>query len=256
MPISIFVAIVAGAAYYILYALLTYHAFGGNFLENWSSLVHTGNNTAIASIGGFIPFFALVSTGNVWLYYIMFIALWLPTFLFFTPLIISQTRYLFAWSFDRILPERISSVSERTHTPIFATVLVSLGGFLGALLTDLYANSSFTTDAFAVFTFGFIGAAFAALIFPWRRKELYRNFVAKKKFLLPLISWLGLGSLVYLAYSTYLSFQVGSIPTDATALSFYGVVLASGVAIYVISYLINKRKGIPLDLVFKEIPPE
>lgn len=256
MPISILVAIVAGALYYILYAVLAYHAFGGAFLENWAGIVNNGNNAAIASIGGFIPFFALVYSGNVWLYYIMFVALWLPTFLFFTPLIISQTRYLFAWAFDRILPERVASVSERTHTPILATILVSIGGFIGALLTDLIGNSSFTIDAFAIFTFGFIGAAFAALIFPWRRKELYNNFVAKKKFILPLISWLGLASLVYLVYSTYLSFQVGSIPIDNVAVSFYGIVLVLGIVIYAISYFVNKRKGIPLDLVFKEIPPE
>src|SRR5579875_3078017 len=132
MPISILVAIVVSAAYYILYSVLTYHAFGGDFLQNWAAIVSSGNNSTISAIGGFIPYFALVYTKNVFLYYIMFIALWLPTFLFFSPLIISQTRYVFAWAFDRILPEKMAYVSERTNTPVFATIAVVFGGLLGA----------------------------------------------------------------------------------------------------------------------------
>ena len=29
-------------------------------------------------------------------------------------------RTLFAWSFDRLLPERLSDVNERTHSPVLA----------------------------------------------------------------------------------------------------------------------------------------
>jgi amino acid transporter len=256
MPISILVAIVVSAAYYILYSVLTYHAFGGDFLQNWAAIVSSGNNSTISAIGGFIPYFALVYAKNVFLYYIMFIALWLPTFLFFSPLIISQTRYVFAWAFDRILPEKMAYVSERTNTPVFATIAVVFGGLLGAALTDLYGSTSYPKDAFAIFTFGFIGAALAAIVFPFRRKELYKNFVLRKKFGLPLISWLGLGSLVYLIYSTYLSYEGGGIPLDKVALTLYGGILGLGIIIYLTSYIINKRRGIPLDLVFKEIPPE
>ncbi len=257
IPISILGALVLIAAYYVLYAVLVFNAFGGSFLENWSSIAVSGSDPTVSSIGGFVPYFALIYTHNPWIFFIMFVALWLPNFLTFGPIVISQTRYVFAWAFDRILPERVASVSERLHTPVVAMVIVVLISLLGATLTDTLSGTGYTALAFAIFTFGFIGAAVAAILFPFRRKELYKNFALRKKFILPVISWLGIAALVYLVYSTILSLQTGSLPyDDPVMLPLYGGILAVGVAIYAVSYVINKRRGIPIGLVFKEIPPE
>ena len=37
------------------------------------------------------------------------------------------TRNIFAWSFDRIVPQRLSDVNERTHSPVVANVVVLVG---------------------------------------------------------------------------------------------------------------------------------
>ena len=39
---------------------------------------------------------------------------------------IAATRCLFAWSFDRLLPERVATVSERTHSPVNATLITAI----------------------------------------------------------------------------------------------------------------------------------
>jgi amino acid transporter len=257
MPIAIIVSIIAIAIYYILFTVFVTNAFGQPFLDNWSSLASSGS-APIAGVGGFVPFFALLVYKNVPLYVVMFLALWLPIFFEFPPLIISQTRYLFAWAFDRILPDKIASVSENYHTPVIATILVTIGGIIGAALVTFLPNSGeFATLSFTIFSFGFIIPAIAAFIFPFRRHQVYETaFIAKKKFLLPLLSWLGLGAAIYLIYSTYLASQSGTLPIDSFSMTLYGTIYALGAIIFLVAYLRNRSKGVSLNLVFKEIPPE
>jgi amino acid transporter len=257
MPIAILVTMIVIAVYYISFAYVAINAFGQSFLENWSSLAVSGK-TPILGVGNFIPFFALLMYRNVPLYVIMFMALWLQNIIAFPALIVSQTRYIFAWSFDRVIPERLATVNERFHTPLLATVLVAIGGVIGAgLIAFLPSSGEFASLSFTIFSFGFIIPGIAAAVFPYRKKELYETaFIAKKKFLLPLLSWLGIGSAVYLVYSTYLAHQGGSLPIDWLMTTFYGVVYVAGTLVFLAGYLKNKSRGIPLELAFREIPPE
>ncbi len=257
MPITIIGALIITAVYYILFAILITRAFGQPFLDNWSALAATGS-TPVPGVGGFVPFFALLVNGNVLLYVVMFIAIWVPVIFAFAPLIIAQTRYIFAWSFDRILPDWFASVNERTHTPVIATIVVAAGGILSAFLMDYLPNSGeFATLSYAVFSFGFIIPAIAAIIFPFRRRQLYdANFVPKKRFLIPVLSWLGLGSFIYLVYSTYLSYRSGALPINTFTVEMYVPMYGIGILILIAGYLKNRKSGIPLELSFKEIPPE
>ena len=257
MPIAILASLTAIAIFYVLLVLIVTHAFGQSFLENWGSLAANGSEP-VSGVGGFIPFFALLVYKSPALFGVMFLALWLPIFFEFPPLLISQTRYLFAWAFDRILPDRVASVNERFHTPVVATVLVTIGAIVAAGIMAFAADSGeFATLSFTMFSFGFIIPAIAAILFPFRKKQLYETaFVVKKKLVLPLISWLGIGSLVYLVYSTYLSIQSGGLPIDNVSMTMYGTIYGLGVIVLVVGYLRNRSRGLPLGLVFAEIPPE
>ena len=257
MPIAIVVSLTTIAIYYIVLVVLVTHAFGQSFLENWGSLAASGN-APVSGVGGFVPFFALLVYKNPALFMVMFVALWLPIFFEFPPLIISQTRYLFAWAFDRILPDRIASVSDRFHTPVLATVLVSIGAIISAAIMAFAPNSGeFATLSFTMFSFSFIIPAIAAIVFPYRRKKLYETaFVVRKKFVLPLISWLGLGAAIYLIYSTYLASQSGTLPIDSFSITMYGTIYALGAIVLAIGYFRARSRDLPLALVFKEVPPE
>jgi amino acid transporter len=256
LPITIIVALIAIAIYYILFSFLVVRAFGQNFLNNWSFLAYSGN-TPIAGIGNFVPFFLLIAYKAPWIYVAAFLALWIPTVFEFPAVIISQTRYLFAWAFDRILPDRFASVSDRFHTPIYATVLVLVGGIIGsAFMATLPNPAEFATLTFAIFSFGFIIPAIAAVVFPYLRRDMFQANFSTKRFVLPVLSWLGLGTAVYLIYSTYLANASGSLPLDNLAAALFGTIYSLGIIVYVISYFWNKRRGLPLSLVFKEIPPE
>jgi hypothetical protein len=95
-------------------------------------------------------------------------------------------------------------------------------------------SGEFATLAFTMFSFGFILPAIAAIMFPFRKKQIYEtSFVAKKKFLLPLISWLGLGSAMYLIWSTYLAHQWGTLPFDSFSETMYGTIYVLGAIVLV-----------------------
>ena len=259
MPIAILVSLTAIAIFYILLVVLVTHAFGQSFLENWGSLAASGN-APVSGVGGFIPFFALLVYKSPALFVVMFVALFLPIFFEFPPLLISQTRYMFAWAFDRILPDSVASVSEKFHTPIVATVLVTIGAIIAAAIMAFAPGTmsgEFATLSFTMFSFGFIIPAIAAILFPFRKKQLYETaFAVKKKFILPLLSWLGIGSAVYLGYSVYLAQQSGSLPIDSFSMTMYGTIYALGIVVLVVAYFRNRSRGLPLSLVFTEIPPE
>ena len=256
LPITIIVALIAIAIYYILFSWLVVNAFGQSFLNNWSSLAN-GGTTPVPGVGNFVPFFILIATKAPWLYVAAFLALWIPTVFEFPAVIISQTRYLFAWAFDRILPDRFASVSDRFHTPILATVLVLIGGTVGAAFMATLPNpAEFATVTFSIFTFGFIIPAIAAIVFPYVRKDMFEANFSTRKFGLPLLSWLGLGTAAYLIYSTYLARSSSALPLDNFAITVFGVIYGLGIVTYVVSYFWNKRRGLPLGLVFSEIPPE
>ena len=66
----------------------------------------------------FYFFFAAMLTDSAILIAIMSISFVLAFFAALPPTFLIATRSLFAWSFDRILPDKVSEVNDRTHSPV------------------------------------------------------------------------------------------------------------------------------------------
>ena len=113
----------------------------------------------------------------------------LGSFLFWSlPAMVGNTfmpiRSVFAWAFDRLLPEKLAEVNERTHSPVPAILLVM------GLVTAMLAWSVLSTDFFTWLALGVeagvvcvIIVAIAAILFPTRRPDLYQASPANVKFL-------------------------------------------------------------------------
>jgi amino acid transporter len=258
---SMFIAIIAAliwiAIYFILFEVLSFNAFGQGFLEAWSNLNNSGG-PPVAGIGNFTPFFVFLVYKSAPLLFITFIALFLPNFLSLPAIVISQTRYLFSWAWDRILPERIAAVNDRTHTPLIAGIIILVVAYLGAVLVAFAPQVGISTTVFPIFTFGFIIPALGAAAFPYLKRDLYESSVIVKRKVagVPVITWLGGLAGIYLIFSTYLAVYWGSLPLNLLSGLTYLVIFGLGIVIYTVGYLNAKRKGIPIELVFKQIPPE
>jgi amino acid transporter len=205
-------------------------------------------------------FFATMLTDNVPLiaiaaasYALAFVVALPPTFLI-------ATRSLFAWSFDRILPDRVASVNDRTHSPIVANVIVLVITLVLLVITVFgpgeFLQILFTAGAAEILTFLVVAAAGAA--FAYRRPDLWRGSPASQTLGgVAVLTIVGLISIV--VYIIFLVPLLTNTALGANAPIGIEAMIAMpiiGLAIYGVSYAWNRRRGIDLGMAFQELPPE
>jgi amino acid transporter len=169
------------------------------------------------------------------------------------------TRNIFAWSFDRVVPTKLSSLDRRYNSPYLALILVVALSMVAQALwlyTNWIAYISYGITAL------FLGSAItgiAGAIFPYRRKDLFEAapaMVKRRVGGVPVITVLGVLTFavsVFVAGATLLPAYVGTINYDYVAAIVVTYVVAIAIYFASSSY---RRKKIPLELTFKEIPPE
>src|SRR5207302_6887155 len=84
------------------------------------------------------------------------------------------TRVIFAAAFDRVLPSWAANISAKRRVPYGSLVLMIAPSIV---ISAIYAyKPDFTSvflDATAVLALTFLATVVAAIILPWRRKDLY-----------------------------------------------------------------------------------
>jgi amino acid transporter len=199
-------------------------------------------------------------TDNSILIAVMSISFVLAFFAALPPTFLIATRSLFAWSFDRILPDKVSEVNDRTHSPVWANVIV-LAITLIFLVLIVYGPGDFLTLLFtagAAEIMTFIIVAIAAAIFPYRRREMWEaSPINQRLFGVPRITLIGVASVV-----VYLIFLIPLL-TNSTlganapvGLWATAILFALPFVIYAISYMWNRSRGVDLGLAFESLPPE
>jgi amino acid transporter len=185
---------------------------------------------------------------------------------------LSSTRVVFAAAFDRLLPEKVADVDERTGTPINALLLMVIPSILvSALFAWNWFNfRSLTLASTLVIAVTYLGTTIAAILLPYRKPDLYNaSPIAKYKvFGIPLITVAGVvfgGFLGFLLYQWLLDpnalYGIGySINENGykngTSLIFMGVLYVLAAAIYFGFKYYRKSKGIDIEKVHQEIPVE
>jgi amino acid transporter len=181
---------------------------------------------------------------------------------------IGMTRVMVAMSFDRLLPEWVSRVSERLHTPVNAHVVYFLASIPVIWLYNTFTYGegdgaiNWTSITLGVtFSCGyvFIATALAGALLPYRAKAAYEASPGAKYTLggVPLVTVVGLlGSAAGVAflYMFLLSPELG-----INSQLGYAVVLAVllfAAAWYLVAKQVRRSSGINVDYAFTEIPPE
>ena len=83
------------------------------------------------------------------------------------------TRNMFAWSFDRLAPEKLTPVSDRFHTPVIATITIGCVVELLNYLNIYQGLGNYLLNIIAVMGVAFIIVSIAAAVAPWRRPQLH-----------------------------------------------------------------------------------
>jgi APA family basic amino acid/polyamine antiporter len=214
----------------------------GPWYQFLASLVHNVPILAVIILGSFLFWSLPAMVGNT-----------------FMPI-----RSVFAWAFDRLLPEKLAEVNERTHSPVPAILLVM------GLVTAMLAWSVLSTDFFTWLALGveagvvcIVIVGIAAIVFPSRRPDLYQASPANVRFAgLPVLyivaplSILVMLLLVYLTV-TYPALALAGNPDNLWQIpAFMGMIVVIGLVLYYGARMVRRGQGIDVDLVYRELPPD
>ncbi|MFA4926976.1 MAG: amino acid permease [Patulibacter sp.] len=179
---------------------------------------------------------------------------WLP------QTILLASRSMFAWSFDRVVPEQLSAVEPRTRSPLTA-ILVMLA--LSIASTAVYAFTDWFSSLAALLglSFTLLVTAISGVVLPFRHPRLVAGTSFGRRVLgIPLLSLVG--GLAVLGFGTAITILLidpwsgASLSEDPLMIIVVGVVYVVAVAIYLISRAIRRRQGYDLDLAYRELPAE
>ncbi len=175
-----------------------------------------------------------------------------------TPNIIAFiTRSMLAYSFDRMAPEAMGEVSEKTHTPVKAIIFTVIMGLIAIVVILVWQSASLLSSMMAQI-FGYMVLSVAAIVFPFKFPKLWQSQTsARKVFGIPLVAITGVISVLFIGV---MGFYFGFYPVFGanTTLSLVAVAVTIIVpVIYFYAYrAYQNSKGINVDLAYKEIPPE
>ena len=251
--------IIFSAIMYVAY-LAIYAGMGKDFFGAISYLYMTGNSHYTLPFTAPFPQFLMpYLTSNPVLIILVGFGFAMAPLAAGLAYILLLTRNVFAWSFDRVVPTKLSALDRRYNSPYMALIVVIV---LSMVAQVLWLYTSWLSYIAYGITGLFIVSAIcglAGIVFPYRRKELFEaapDMVKKRVAGIPVMTILGVLTFIIsalVAYATVLPAYVGVINYTYVAVLILTFIVA--LVIYFVSAAYHGRK-IPLSLTFKEIPPE
>ncbi len=181
---------------------------------------------------------------------------------------IGMTRVMVAMSFDRLLPEWVSRVSDRLHTPVNAHVVYFVASLPVILLYNYFAYgdgddqvswASLTLGVTFACGYVFVVTALAGALLPFRAKAAYEASPGAKYTIggFPLVTVVGgVGALFGLIFLLlFLTNDQLGLTSQLAYVVVIGVLIFAA-AWYVIAKAMRRSSGIDVTYAFKEIPPE
>jgi amino acid transporter len=254
MPGAVLVAVIVMLLMIPTFTHFASYTFNGQLgLANPAAYGFTAGAPAYPEIVGIASGSAIWSTLAI-VGFTVGLFIWLPQ----TMLLVS--RSMFAWSFDRIAPERLSWVEPRTRSPPVALAIIL------ALVVASAAIYSFTTW-FTTLTvelgvsFTMVCTAIAGILLPFRQPALVAASPYGRRIAgVPLFTLVGaLALLGFLGAIFVLLWDPSSgvsLAKDPGKLELSLLVYVVGFAIYYVSKAVRRRQGIELELVYLKLPPE
>lgn len=173
---------------------------------------------------------------------------------------IGMTRVMVAMSLDRLLPEWVSRVSERFHTPVNAHVVYFLASIPVILVYNLWSKwLALTLGVTFACGYVFVVTSLAGALLPYRAKALYEASPGAQYKVgnIPLVTILGvIGAIVGAVMVLMFIFSDAfGLDTPLAQEVVIGVLVVSLVW-YILAKMVQKSRGIDVTYAFKEIPPE
>jgi amino acid transporter len=238
-----------------LTAYLYLTAVGANFVYAASYL--SGSPDYKLVFPPYYSSFVPIVLPNLVLFIIFAIGFFFGGIFYFPQNQILASRVMLAWSFDRLMPQRLGHVDKRFHAPTTATVICGVISIISLWVYTYTTYLGLLSQLFAV-GFSFFVTSIAAIVFPFRRREMFESSPANIKIgKIPVMSLVGLGNALFMLvflYQNWTDSALGSNSPQSLAL-IIGILAISFVLFFIIR-AVRRRQGIDLDALYREIPPE
>jgi len=252
----------------VLVVILIVKTIGWNFYQSanslyWGSLY--GGPAPVIPVWPYPVMFAGWLVDNSIFQALLIIVMGLWFFGWAGTLFLSSTRVIFAAAFDRVLPSWAANISAKRRVPYGSLALMILPSIV---ISAIYAyKPSFTSvflDATAVLALTFFATVVAAIILPWRRKDLYdASPIAKWKVAgVPAITVVGVITGLFLLFMLWeWSFNGADLygttfSSTPNSVYYFLATYIVAVVIYVVARFVRKSQGIDLSRIHHEIPVE
>jgi amino acid transporter len=250
--------VIFGVIMWIIYAT-TYYTMSAQLIGSLAFLFGTGDPAYKLASPPFFQNLFVFAAPSPLIYGIAIFGFAMMTLSSSMTYVFVCVRLLFAWSFDRVAPTQFSKVDSRYGSPYVALIVVSI---VTIIMTGLWLWTPWLSlFAYAVFGWMIMQgiASISGMIFPWKRRDIFEaspKVVKMKVGGVPVITILGLITLaisIWIGYASVSPAMVGTI--SPTTMGFTIGLFILGIILYYISALYHRR-GIPLELSFKQLPPE
>lgn len=173
---------------------------------------------------------------------------------------IGMTRVMVAMSLDRLLPEWVSKVDDRLHTPVNAHLAYFVASIPVILVYSLWGPwYALTLGVTFACGYVFVITCLAGALLPYRAKEVYEASPGSKYTLggVPMVTVLGLIGFVFGAVMVlmFMLYPALGLTSQLAYTVVFGVLVVSAVW-YILAKNAQKARGINVEYAFKEIPPE
>jgi len=212
-----------------------------------------------------ITFYAAILKPNLILLWIVAIA-W-----FYTLINLGQTyffycsRIIFAWSFDRLIPEKVCYIHPTLRSPIIAIAIITAIAELGVIDASglLWKGSVIGAQLNFVFYAActMLVPVLAVTIMPFTKPDIFENasaMVKRKIGKVPLITIVGAITMAYLLWMIVASFlypAVGGLIGIASLGILAGLIISGIVVFYIARAYRMSKEGIDINWTFQSVPP-
>jgi APA family basic amino acid/polyamine antiporter len=197
-------------------------------------------------IDNIVVFLAVAAGLVLWSYF------WLPSAM------LIATRAMFAWSFDRLVPEKLSEVHPKYNSPWIAVLVVAVIAEAFLILYHI-GVFKFLTPALAYYVVFWL-VSLCGVVFPYlahTRPLLEASAVNWRLAGIPVMSICGVVGLVYFSIGLWFMLTNDLLFLNSPQqLVTTGLQFAIPLVIFIAARAYRRRQGVPIDAAFREIPPE
>ena len=239
--------------FYTVFVYSVYYCFGP-FVSQLAYVMKGGyadQLTINPELPASFPTFVSVFARESWL--VFFISFTSALWLFGVVVLIMGmvSKLVFAMSFDRFIPEALASVNDRFHSAHWALTLTFICAIIGLIIFIYYGALAAIIDTTIIWFFWATLLCVAATIFPLTRPEIWERGYAHRIAGFPVISLLGI-----ISFIVYMYVNTAAIAEAAPNILYLGIgVWAFALAYYVAYAAYNRKRGIDVEAIYREITP-